>query len=68
MRSPATSHLDFNSNQVAFPMTWQDIMQVYSQATQRPFGYITLELHPASDDTRRLFSHLLRHEAECMWI
>ena len=43
-------------------------MRVYSQATQRPFGYITLDLHPASDDTRRLFSHLLRHEAGCMRI
>ena len=49
----------------AFPMTWQDIMQVYFEVTQRPFGYITLDLHPASNDARRLYSHLLKHEG-CM--
>ena len=49
----------------AFPMEWQDIMQVYSEATQRPYGYITLDLHPASKDAHRVFSHLLTHEG-CM--
>ncbi|PFX15461.1 hypothetical protein AWC38_SpisGene20314 [Stylophora pistillata] len=49
----------------AFPMEWQDIMQVYCEATQRPYGYITLDLHPASKDAHRVFSHLLTHEG-CM--
>lgn len=49
----------------AFPMEWQDIMQVYSEATQRPYGYITPDLHPASKDVHRVFSHLLTHEG-CM--
>lgn len=40
-------------------------MQVYSEATQRPYGYITLDLHPASKDVHRVFSHLLTHEG-CM--
>ncbi|PFX18269.1 hypothetical protein AWC38_SpisGene17372 [Stylophora pistillata] len=39
----------------AFPMEWQDIMRVYSEATQRPYGYITLDLHPASTDAHRVF-------------
>ena len=29
---------------------------------ERPFGYTVLDLHAASDDRRRVFSHLLMHE------
>ncbi|XP_078382142.1 uncharacterized protein LOC144664798 [Oculina patagonica] len=46
----------------AFPIYWQDIMTVYQKVAKRPFGYLALDLHPASDDIRRVFSHLLTHE------
>ena len=49
----------------AFPMRWQDVMEAYRQATQRPFGYLALDLHPASDDKTRIVSHLLKGEG-CM--
>jgi len=46
----------------AFPSNWQDIMDAYRKATERPFGYLALDLHPASDDSTRVLSHLLKHE------
>jgi len=46
----------------AFPSCWQDMMDVYQKVTERPFGYTVLDLHPASDDRKRVFSHLLTHE------
>ena len=46
----------------AFPTCWQDMMDVYQKVTERPFGYTVLDLHPASDDTKRLFNHLLTHQ------
>ena len=35
----------------AFPTCWQDMMDV----------------HPASDDRKRMFSHLLTHEGYIRW-
>ncbi|KAL9970540.1 hypothetical protein ACROYT_G022934 [Oculina patagonica] len=49
----------------AFPSRWQDVMDVYTTTTERPFGYMVLDLHPASGDDRRIFSHLLKGEG-CM--
>ena len=49
----------------AFPSNWQDIMDVYRKVTERSFGYVTLDLHPASADQARVLSHLLKHEG-CM--
>ncbi|KAL9982830.1 hypothetical protein ACROYT_G004939 [Oculina patagonica] len=49
----------------AFPSRWQDVMDVYTKTTERPFGYMVLDLHPASGDDRRIFSHLLKGEG-CM--
>ena len=46
----------------AFPTCWQDVMDEYQKVTERPFGYTVLDLHPASDDRKRVFSHLLTHE------
>ena len=46
----------------AFPSWWQDFMEVCRKVTQRPYGYLALDLHPASDDNRRVFSHLLTYE------
>ncbi|XP_078355815.1 uncharacterized protein LOC144661000 [Oculina patagonica] len=49
----------------AFPSRWQDVMDVYAKTTERPFGYMVLDLHPASCDNKRIFSHLLK-EKGCM--
>ena len=51
----------------AFPTCWQDMMDVYQKATERPFGYTVLDLHPASDNRKRVFSHLLTHEGYPCW-
>ena len=51
----------------AFPTCWQDMMDVYQKVTERPFGYTVLDLHPASDDSKRVFSHLLTHEGYPRW-
>ena len=46
----------------AFPACWQDMMDVYRKVTKRPFGYTVLDLHPASDDRKHVFSLPLTHE------
>ena len=51
----------------AFPTCWQDMMDVYQKVTERPFGYTVLDLHPASDNRKRVFSHLLTHEGYPRW-
>ena len=30
----------------AFPAYWPDMLEVYQKVTQRPFGYMVLDLHP----------------------
>ena len=34
----------------AFPNDWSHVMNIFHECTQRPFGYLMLDLHPASDD------------------
>ena len=46
----------------AFPNRWKDVMEVFDRATRRPFGYIMLDLNPASDDGMRVFADLLQKE------
>ena len=46
----------------AFPTYWQDVMDVYQKVIERPFGYMVLDSHPASDDRIHVLSHLLTHE------
>ena len=46
----------------AFPQRWQMVRDVYRRVTDRPFGYLMLNLHPASSDNRRIVSHLLKDE------
>ena len=46
----------------AFPNHWKEVMDTFSKATQRPFGYIMLDLHPATDDRMRVFADLLQKE------
>ena len=46
----------------AFPGRWQAVLDVFRRTTSRPFGYLVLDLHPASSDDKRLVSHLLKDE------
>lgn len=46
----------------AFPDKWKDVQEAFKKATDRPFGYIVLDFHPASNDTCRILSHILKSE------
>ena len=46
----------------SFPTTWKDSLDTFHRATTRPYGYLVLDLHPASSDDQRLLSHLLTDE------
>ena len=46
----------------AFPNEWLHVMNIFRDCTQRPFGYLMLDLHPASDDRYRLFTNVLPEE------
>ena len=47
----------------AFPDQWQGVMEVFNRCTQNPFGYLMLDLHPASGDRFRLWTNLRGREA-----
>ena len=49
----------------AFPSQWKEVQDRYRQVCDCPFGYMALDLHPASSDDCRLLSHLLKDEG-CM--
>ena len=40
------------------PMKWRSVLRLYNRITARPFGYLMVDVHPASDDRYRLWSHL----------
>ena len=46
----------------AFPDKWQKVLDAFRNATSKPFGYLVLDLHPASNDDQRLVSRLLKEE------
>ena len=46
----------------AFPLKWSGVLDAFRIATSRPFGYLVLDLHPASSDDVRLVSRLLKEE------
>ena len=46
----------------SFPSNWKEVLRVFQRATSRPFGYMLLDLHPASSDDVRLYSYILRDE------
>ena len=46
----------------SFPTTWKDSLETFHRATMRPYGYLVLDLHPASPDPQRLLSNLLKDE------
>ena len=50
-----------------FPPCWEDMMDVYQIVTERPFGYMVLDLHAVSYGRKRVFSHLLTDEGYLHW-
>ncbi|CAH3046211.1 unnamed protein product, partial [Porites evermanni] len=48
----------------AFPERWRQVLRLFKRITSRPFGYLMLDVHPASDDRYRLWSHLTRREGK----
>ena len=46
----------------AFPTQWQVLQDTFQRLTERPFGYMVLDLHPGSSDDQRILSHLLKNE------
>ena len=51
-----------NLLQQSYPTRWQDVLDTFRKVTERPFGYMLLDLHPASRDDQRILSHLLKDE------
>ena len=45
-----------------YPERWKTVLTLFLKLTARPFGYFMLDLHPASQDTYRLWSHLTKRE------
>ena len=45
----------------AFPTCWQGMMDVYQKATERPFGYTVLDLHPDILNIALIVSAHLKH-------
>ena len=45
-----------------YPDRWKTILDLYNEITLRPFGYLMLDVHPASDDRYCLWSHLTKAE------
>ena len=48
--------------QQAFPQGFKDVLNVYRDVTERPYGYLIFDLHPNSSDIERLKTNLLRDE------
>ena len=45
-----------------YPQSWRHMLALYNRVTSRPFGYLFVDVHPASDDRFRLWSHLTKAE------
>ena len=46
----------------SFPTQWSEVLDTFRKVTDRPFGYLLLDLHPTSQDDQRVLSHLLKEE------
>ena len=44
------------------PTCWHQVLRLFKRVTSRPFGYLILDVHLASDDRYRLWSHLTPRE------
>ena len=46
----------------SLPTSWQDLLNTFAKVTERPIGYMLLDLHLASQDDQCVLSHLLKDE------
>ena len=46
----------------AFPDCWKQVLHLFDECTQLPYGYIMIDLHPAADDRSQLFSHFTQQD------
>jgi len=46
----------------SFPTQWQDVLDTFRKVTDRPYGYMLLDLHPASQDDQPVLSRVLKDE------
>ena len=46
----------------AYPVTWSEVLTTFNRVTARPFGYMVFDFHPASSESCRIVSHLLKGE------
>jgi len=44
----------------SFPTRWQEVLDAFRQVIDRPYGYMLLDLHPASQDDQRVISRVLK--------
>ena len=47
-----------------YPEKWRRVLKLFLKLTARPFGYFMLDLHPASDERFRIWSHLTKREGK----
>ena len=45
-----------------FPTDWKECLDTFHYVTSEPFGYMLMDLHPASSDQHRLYAHILNDE------
>ena len=45
-----------------YPEKWRQVLHLLLKLTSWPFGYFMMDLHPASDDCFRIWSHLTKEE------
>lgn len=45
-----------------YPTKWKQVQDRFGDITQRPYGYMKLDLHSTSADDCRMLSHLLKEE------
>ena len=46
----------------SFPTRWPEVLDTFRKVTDRPYGYMLLDLHPASLDDQRVLSRVLKDE------
>lgn len=51
-----------NLTQQAFPQEFKEVLNVYRDATVRPYGYLMFDLHLNSSNHERLKTNLLQEE------
>ena len=49
-----------------YPEKWRRVLQLFLKLKARPFGYFMLDLHPASDNRFRIWSHLTKREGRSL--